>query len=392
MGRDKKGWAVILLASSLFSAVLAAAFLSDYYNRACFQAIGSICGEIIEARPDVEKTLLSVLKEGEYRSAVPSEQNILRAYGYGETDILPTVAVPGRIFILVGFLGSGGLFLCILRAGRRREGERIQALTAYLERVNRGEGGQLFQVDEGEFSKLQDELYKTVTALYQARDAALAARNNFADNLSNIAHQIKTPITAASLSVQLMRKEPSDTHLDHISGQLARLTHLEEALLLLARMEAGTLGLKRKEADVFTVLMLAADNLQELLAEEDITIDIPEAGGMEIYVDPEWTMEAFMNLFKNCMEHTPSGGCIHCSYAQNPIYTQIRIWDEGEGFDEEDLPHLFERFYRGRRSKNGGIGIGLPLARGIIEGQNGSLRALNLPEGGACYEIRLYSH
>ena len=81
MGRDKKGWAVILLASSLFSAVLAAAFLSDYYNRACFQAIGSICGEIIEARPDVEKTLLSVLKEGEYRSAVPSEQNSLRAYG-----------------------------------------------------------------------------------------------------------------------------------------------------------------------------------------------------------------------------------------------------------------------------------------------------------------------
>lgn len=388
---NKKGWAGILLVSGLFAVVLAAAFLADYYSRASFRVIGAVCGEIIEACPEAEETLLSVLKEGEYRAA-SSEPNILRAYGYREKDFLPAAQIPGKIMVLAGFLGSGGFFLCILRASRRREQGRIQTLTAYLERVNRGEGGQLFQVEEGEFSKLQDELYKTVTALYQARDAAVAARNNYADNLSNIAHQIKTPITAASLSVQLMRKTPSDAHLDHIGGQLARLTRLEEALLLLARMEAGTLELNRRKTDVFTILMLAADNLQELLAKEDIAIDIPEAGEMEICVDPEWTMEAVMNLFKNCMEHTPPGGCIHCSYLQNPIYTQIRIWDEGEGFAREDLPHLFERFYRGRRSKNGGIGIGLPLARGIIEGQNGTLHAGNLPERGACYEIRLYSH
>ena len=92
------------------------------------------------------------------------------------------------------------------------------------------------------------------------------------------------------------------------------------------------------------------------------------------------------------MEHTPPGGCVHCSYEQNPLYTQIRIWDNGTGFAKEDLPHLFERFYRGRNAQKGGIGIGLALSKAILESQNGTVSARNLPEGGACFEVRVYSH
>lgn len=103
-------------------------------------------------------------------------------------------------------------------------------------------------------------------------------------------------------------------------------------------------------------------------------------------------MEAIINLLKNCMEHTPPGGVIHCSYEQNPIYTQIKIWDTGAGFAKEDLPHLFERFYRGQNAIHSGIGIGLSLSKAIIESQNGTISAKNLVDGGACYEIRFYSH
>lgn len=102
-------------------------------------------------------------------------------------------------------------------------------------------------------------------------------------------------------------------------------------------------------------------------------------------------MEAIMNLMKNCMEHN-RGGTVHCSYAHNPLYTEILIWDEGAGFDREDIPHLFERFYRGKNASGGGIGIGLSLAKEIIERQNGTIRAKNRPEGGAFFEIRFYSH
>lgn len=96
-----------------------------------------------------------------------------------------------------------------------------------------------------------------------------------------------------------------------------------------------------------------------------------------------------MNVMKNCMEHG-NGGTIHCAYAQNLLYTEILIWDHGEGFAKEDIPHLFERFYRGRGAGGGGIGIGLALAKEIIERQNGTIRAYNKPDGGALFEIRFY--
>lgn len=98
-----------------------------------------------------------------------------------------------------------------------------------------------------------------------------------------------------------------------------------------------------------------------------------------------------MNLMKNCMEHN-AGGTVHCSYGQNPLYTEILIWDEGEGFARADIPHLFERFYRGENAGEGGIGIGLALVKKIVERQNGTIRAKNLTEGGACFEIRFYRH
>ena len=189
-----------------------------------------------------------------------------------------------------------------------------------------------------------------------------------------------------------MRENPSSKYLDQIQGRLSQLTHLEETLLLLSRIDAGTLPLEKKAVDLYTVLMLAADNLQDLLAKSNVSVDIPELGEITIQADLDWTMETIINLLKNCMEHTPPGGVIHCSYEQNPIYTQIKIWDTGAGFAKEDLPHLFERFYRGQNAIHSGIGIGLSLSKAIIESQNGTISAKNLVDGGACYEIRFYSH
>lgn len=99
-----------------------------------------------------------------------------------------------------------------------------------------------------------------------------------------------------------------------------------------------------------------------------------------------------MNLMKNCMEHSKYGGTVHCDYSSNPLYAEILIWDDGEGFQAEDIPHLFERFYRGKGAAGNGIGIGLSLAHSIFELQNGNITARNLRSGGACFEIRIYAH
>ncbi len=393
--RERKNIVVLtglVLAVSLAGVSITCLLLTKYYNYAHVQALGGICQKIIENQPEAELAVLRALKEYEYNPDSPPEENIILTYGYRQSAFWKSSEKYGVYFSAVGFLTAVLLFLIVIFLRHKKETARIKTLTEYLEKVNAGEGGVLSQNGEDAFSKLQDEIYKTVTELYQTRDAALRAKNNFAENLYNIAHQMKTPVTAVSLSLQMLPENPSKEQCEQIRRQLSRLTHLEESLLLLARIDTGTLPLEREEIDVFTVLMLAADNLQEMFSQAGVLADIPEAGEMAVYGDMEWTMEAIMNVMKNCIEHTPPGGAVHCAYEQNPLYIQIQIWDTGTGFAKEDIPHIFERFYRGQGTKGEGLGIGLALSKAIIERQNGTITARNLADGGACFEIRFYSH
>ncbi len=388
-------------AVSLISSAVTAMLVSRHYSRLSFDLVNVICGEVLERNPEMENVVFAVLKEYTSGNVDGGAANdVLSVLGYRISDFSDPAVTYNGIFTITGFLAGIVLFGITFVFRNKREAERIEALSDYLEQVNTGKAVVLSVSGEDIFSGLEDEIYKTVTFLYQTRDAAIQAKNDFAENLSNIAHQIKTPITAISLSLQTlsettMLKGYEKEKLDQIQKQLVRLTNLEESLLVLSRLDAGTLKLQKEEVDVFTVLVLAADNLQELFEDSGTSIDIPESGEMEITVDLDWTMEAIMNVMKNCMEHN-AGGTVHCSYGQNPLYTEIVIRDEGDGFAKEDIPYLFERFYRGQSTvadgnvREGGIGIGLALSKEIIERQNGTIRAKNLPDGGACFEIRFY--
>lgn len=409
---------VLILSVSLMASALTAFLTVEFQSRAQFQMLGTICGRILEHQPEAEQAVFLGLKEYKNQVKMPSEQALaennfdLSDYGYNHFDFAQPLHKRGRIIAALGFLFAVSLLLFAFWYLRRKETLRIKALADYLERANTGNPGLLFEAGEDEYSKLQDEIYKTVTMLYQTKEAALEAKCHFAENLANIAHQLKTPITAVSLSTQMLKSQAyaeakrtsargansesdkaySLEYLQQIERQLHRLTHLEEALLLLSRVDSGALALKKETVDVFTLLMLAADNLQEVSRQAGVSLIIPEFGEMEITADLDWTMEAVMNLFKNCIEHTPSGKTVVCSCSQNPLYTEICMKDEGSGFAKEDLPHLFERFYRGQNAGKNSIGIGLSLAKELIESQNGTLRAGNHPKGGAYFEIRFYSH
>ncbi|MCH5343778.1 MAG: HAMP domain-containing histidine kinase [Acetatifactor sp.] len=389
--KDHLSLFLCFISVTLISASLSAAITLNHANRTRFESIEDLCQAILERAPEAEQTVFAALKEYTSGSSEFSSENLLLSYGYRPSDFVGTSRESNLLPVFTALLGIL-LFLIILYLSHRRNLVYIERLTAYLERINGGDTGTLIVTEENDFSGLQDAIYKTVTALYQTREEALSARDTYADNLSNIAHQLKTPITSISLSTQMMKRQPSPEYAEQINRQLTRLTHLEEDLLLLSRIDAGTLPLERKAVDIFTALTLAADSLEELLSQADVTVQIPEAKETTILGDMTWTMEAFSNLLKNCMEHTPQGGTVHCTYEQDPLYAEIRIWDEGEGFAKEDLPHLFERFYRGKQEKGDGIGIGLSLAKTIIEMQNGTIRAGNLPEGGAFFEIHFYRH
>ncbi|MDE7019231.1 MAG: HAMP domain-containing histidine kinase [Lachnospiraceae bacterium] len=405
----------LALSVSLIASVVSVLMASCYYSRHQFDLLNVICSEVAQQEPEAERIISAALKEYTKGNLDGLEEgSVLSTLGYEMSDFPGSVSGQNVLFAATGFMTGILLLLFTFLYRNKKEAIRIRSLAAYLEQVNMGKAVILSVSGEDDFSKLEDEIYKTVTFLYQTKEAAVQAKNDFAQNLSNIAHQIKTPITAISLSVQMMKQGLEDNarvaqatgnidiysrkeagfpfmYLEQMRKQLSRLAHLEEALLVLSRIDAGTLLLQKDKVDVYTLLVLAADNLEELLVSSCVSVDIPELGEMLIIADLDWTMEAMMNLMKNCMEHNP-GGMIHCTYAQNPLYTEILIWDEGEGFAKEDIPHLFERFYRGQNASEGGIGIGLALSKEMIERQNGTIRAVNKPGGGALFEIRFYSH
>ena len=388
-------------AVSLISSAVTVMLISCHYSRLPFDLVNVICGEVLEQEPEMKHIVSAALKEytGGNADGV-AMGDVLSVLGYDISDFSDSSVTYDIMFATTGSLAGICLFAITYAFRNKTEAKRIEELSDYLEQVNMGKAVVLSASGEDLFSKLEDEIYKTVTFLYQTKDAAVQAKNDFAENLSNIAHQIKTPITAISLSLQTlsempMKKEYEKDRIEQIKKQLNRLIHLEESLLVLSRLDAGTLMFQKEDVDVFTLLVLAADNLQELFADSGTFIDIPESGEMAVKADLNWTMEAVINVMKNCMEHN-AGGTVHCSYGQNPLYTEILIWDEGDGFAKEDIPHLFKRFYRGKNADAGGnirgsgIGIGLALSKEIIEHQNGTIRAKNLPNGGACFEIRFY--
>ncbi len=332
-------------AVSLISSAVTAMLVSCHYSRLPFDLVNAICGEVLEQEPEMKNIVSAALKEytsGKVDGA--ATKDVLSVLGYRISDFSDSAITYHILFAITGFLTGILLFAVTFAFRNQAEAKRIEGLSDYLEQVNIGKAVVLSVSGEDIFSKLEDEIYKTVTFLYQTKDAAVQAKNDFAENLSNIAHQIKTPITAISLSLQAlsempMKKEYEKGKMEQIKKQLIRLTHLEESLLVLSRLDAGTLMFQTEDVDVFTVLVLAADNLQELFAHTGTSIDIPELGEMAVTADLDWTMEAIMNVMKNCMEHN-AGGTVHCSYGQNPLYTEILIWDEGTGFAKEDIPYL----------------------------------------------------
>ena len=370
IGRKNAGvFIALILSAGLIASSLTAVFVAGFYNRRQFQMISSVSSAIIEEDPALEPSILLALKaykNQKSRYAEPEYENVLTAYGYRQSDFINPLHQYVLLLAVAGFTAGSFLFLAVFITWRKKEELRIQTMAEALEKINSGSPDLVLEAGEDSFSKLQDEIYKTVTMMHQTRESALEEKQNFAENLSNIAHQLKTPVTAISLSAQMMETHPDKNYPAQIQKQIKRLIHLEESLLLLSRLDAGTLFLEKEAVDVFTVLTLAADNLQEVFSEADVSLNIPEAGEVEITADLDWTMEAVMNLLKNCMEYSPAGGTVHCSYGQNELYTEILIWDEGKGFQREDIPHLFERFIVAKMLKRVVLALAFPLQEKLL--------------------------
>ena len=286
------------------------------------------------------------------------------------------------------------LLILICWIGTYRRYRRIAALAENINQILHGDSSMDFDhYSEGELSILHSEIRKMTVRLREQRQKLTREKVYLADSLADISHQIRTPLTSINLLVGLL-SEPRLTderrqQLTHeLYGLLSRIDWLITALLKISRLDAGTVQFKQETVRLETLLEKACSPLLipiELRGQELIL----RAEG-NFYGDPAWTSEAVGNIVKNCMEHTPDGGKIEIEAAENALYSEIVIKDNGTGISPEDLPHIFERFYKGKDSDGKSFGIGLALSRMIITGQGGTVKAENRKPAGAMFTIRFY--
>lgn len=246
--------------------------------------------------------------------------------------------------------------------------------------------------DEGELSILHSEVTKMTLRIREQNDALKKEKEHLADSLADIAHQLRTPLTSANLILSLLANNPDENQrkafVRETEELLVRMDWLLTSLLKLSRLDAGIVVFQSEQIDVNALVCAALRPflIPMELHNIDVQIDVPK--GVIIQGDSGWLSEAIQNILKNCMESAGENGRIEIVCMDNPLFTEIAIHDSGSGFEKEDLPFLFDRFYRGKSSNATGYGIGLALCKMIIIRQGGTITAKNHPQGGAIFAIR----
>lgn len=248
------------------------------------------------------------------------------------------------------------------------------------------------QSEEGELSILQSEITKMTLRIREQNDALKKEKEHLADSLADIAHQLRTPLTSVNLILSLLENSPDKndrkTLIRETEELLVRMDWLLTSLLQLSRLDAYIVAFKNEQIDVNNLICTAIHPflIQMELHDIDLRTDAPK--GMMIQGDSIWLSEAIQNILKNCIESAGRKGKIEIACRANPLFTEITIHDSGAGFEKEDLPHMFDRFYRGKNPNATGYGIGLALCKMIIIQQGGTITAKNHPQGGAIFTIR----
>lgn len=268
-------------------------------------------------------------------------------------------------------------------------------MAANLDRVLAGERDiRLRDMSEGELAILSSEIDKVIARLNLTVDELQAEKLALSDSLADISHQLKTPLTSIAISTELIRdrlsargdSEDLVERLRLIQTLQARVEDLVAALLKLARIDAGVIKLVCGAVDAHELVRKSFEPLAIAFDIADVRFSADVQDGASYEGDLTWSVEALENILKNCMEHTPAGGCVGVRVTEDVLACRIRIEDTGPGIAESDLPHIFERFYRGSRDANAapsevnpaGVGIGLALSKSLVTAQGGTLTAENL--------------
>ena len=234
-------------------------------------------------------------------------------------------------------------------------------------------------MSEDELSILKNEIYKTTIMLKEAADNSNKDRIKLKKSLEDISHQLKTPITSILIMLDNIIEDPdmdasvrNDFIID-IKRNVANINFLVQTLLKLSKFDSNTVNFIKQENELENIAKESIQNVASLCDLRNIQIELNIKNNSKIICDLKWQIEAITNLLKNAIEHSKDNEKVVITVDSNNVYSMIEIQDLGDGIAEKDLPHIFERFYKGENSTSESIGIGLALAKTIIEQDNGNI-------------------
>lgn len=291
-------------------------------------------------------------------------------------------------------LALGIILIIIFTVVTKRRYKNLNDLNDYLSLVCKG----IYDMNiddntEGELSILKNNLYKVITLLQSQNEYLKNDKLYLADSIADISHQLKTPLTSMMMMCELLENEENPDKRQEfvavINNQLSKMKWLITNILKISKLDADATEFKRDEVSILSVL---DDSLKPFALTAELK-NIAIQNNTNDFVfngDESWTVEAVSNIVKNCLEHTNDGGKITIASESTNLYNKLTISDNGCGIAEEDLPHIFERFYHGKNSSKDSVGIGLALAKTIFEKENASVTVESEQGRGSIFEIRFY--
>lgn len=358
--------------------------------------IAEIVDKIVEKYPEVEEEEIIKILNGTEQS---QKKYILEKYGYTQNTVaIEEISKERSSFIKIdiAIIIAGGIAvtIVILSYNKKRE-EKISDINSYIGKVNSGNYElKIEENGEDELTKLRNELYKTTVLLRETAENSEKEKTNLSNSLTDISHQLKTPLTSIRIMIDNIQNNPDmdektrNEFIEDISKQIDWISSLVISLLKLAKFDAGSIVMRDEEINVKKLIQNIISNLAILIDIKDIKIEENISEQITLFADYNWQLEALTNIIKNCVEHSFDGGKIKIEAESNSVFTKIIITDEGEGIEKKDLNRIFERFYKSAKSSENSIGIGLALAKTIIEKERGYIKVESEVGKGTKFEIK----
>lgn len=360
------------------------------YTKNYNDKINSIISNIKNKYPNIEESdIIEIINNEE------DSEDIFSNYGIDSITKNDKVNNKIRIISLIIIITFDSLIILIFYLYDKNKSKKIKEITKMISKINNRQ----FDIDindfnEGELSILKNEISKTTTMLRQVADNSVKDKLNLKDSLGDISHQLKTPLTSITIMIDNILDNPDMNEktrkkfLINIKREILNINFLVMSLLKLSKFDANVVKFNKESVYLKDIIIESIKNVSMIKELKNITIKVSGDDNIKLLCDFKWQVESITNILKNSIEHTSEYGTVEVNYSENKLYTRILIKDNGKGIDSDDLPHIFDRFYKGENGSDDSFGIGLSLSKTIIEKEGGSITVKSTPNIGTIFTIK----